>query len=392
MKKLIALLLALIMAFGLVACGGPDQPGAGDNPAQGSAPVGDDANVQEEIAKMAETAGWSEAALSSGILDTITQFVEVDKNYTIRLGTPTAVGEQNYTIELFEAYMEAVTKGKVQVELFPSGQLGSNPQMVQGVLDGSVSGVCLPIDFIASYAPAANITNVPYLFSGSFQAARIFNSTDHMSDYLESCGFWAAGYLYEHTNMIIANRAITGMADFKGVKCFAQGPMTIAALEALGAEPTSVDISEMALSMQTGVINAASAGISIFAAQNLQENAGYVNKVYTKPIIAGLFFGEEFKSTLSDEMVELIEQAAQLVINEYEYEYIKGRLTSSAETVLAKAELVVPSAEFEAELETALSGILDMYLGLDDACQGMYDAMVTEIEADNAKGGEVFEW
>lgn len=397
-KKMLALLLALSMILALAACGGPTQgnndPTSNPTSNPGSDPTQSvaDGNVQEEIANMAETAGWSETAVNSGILETITAFVDVDKNYTIRIGTPTAVGEQNYTIELFEAYMEAVTKGKIQVELFPSGQLGTNPQMVQNVLDGSLSGVCLPIDFLAGYAPAANITNVPYLFSGSFQATRIFNSTSYMTDYLAGCGFWAAGYLYEHTNMIIADRAIESMGDFKGVKCFAQGPMTIAALEALGATPTSVDLSEMALSMQTGVINAASAGISIFAGQNLQDNAGYVNKLYTKPIVAGLFFGEEFKDSLPGSVVDLINQAAQLVVNEYEYNYIKERLVASADTVLAKAKLVIPSAEFEAEMEEALSGIVGMYLGLDDACQDMYDAMTAEIAADNAAGGEVFDW
>lgn len=63
-------------------------------------------------------------------------------SYIVRIGMPTAGKHfQNFTAEQYKETIEKATNGDIIVEIYPSSQLGTATQMIQGVQDGSIEGV-----------------------------------------------------------------------------------------------------------------------------------------------------------------------------------------------------------------------------------------------------------
>jgi TRAP-type C4-dicarboxylate transport system substrate-binding protein len=71
-----------------------------------------------------------------------------DKTYTIRLGTPTGgKHQQNMTMDEFKKRIEEESDGKITVQLFPTSQLGTAAQMIEGVQGGTIEGVLIPSSY-----------------------------------------------------------------------------------------------------------------------------------------------------------------------------------------------------------------------------------------------------
>jgi len=389
--RLFALVVVLCLCLSLAACGGKT---GGDTKGGGTTPSGTDLTEEEVkaiVQEIADKAAWDDMAYESGIIDRVTEIIPVEGDYTIRIGTPTGGrNEQNYVMALFEAYIEASTAGKVQVELYPASQLGTASQMIQGVLDGSITGVAIPLDYFYTYAPAAGIVSVPFMFTkGSAQAARIFQSDPTMDDYLKSKGFWPIAWLYEHSYTILADRAINSMDDFKGMKIWCLpsvlGQME---LEAYGASPTLMDPSEIALAMQNGTVDGAFTGVTFFSNQGLHESAKYLNKLPMKSLPCVMMFGTQFMEALPENLRNHIVEAGKMIIEDYEKQYITQSIERSVAAILEKCEEVIPSEELLAQMKEATMPIHEYFKSVDEDCAKMYEKMAELIAQDDAAGGE----
>ncbi|WP_313345412.1 TRAP transporter substrate-binding protein DctP [Sedimentibacter sp.] len=60
--------------------------------------------------------------------------------------------------------MEASSNGKIKVEIYPSGQLGTDRSVFEDIQNGSITGmVCNPAVEV-SFVPSANIFDIPFVY------------------------------------------------------------------------------------------------------------------------------------------------------------------------------------------------------------------------------------
>lgn len=405
MRKVLAALLVFLLLFVMAACGtGADSSDASQNTTTDSGGAPDTQQdettsdnpyaglsveaVQAKVAEIAATAEWDAMAVDSGITDSITDLVYLEDDYTIRIGLGTGgKNEQNYTAALFQAYIEALTLGKVQVEIFPAGQLGTTTQMIQGVLEGSITSFIFPLEYLMTYAPASGVSSIPFMFNDSAQAARIFNSDPTMSDYLKECGFYPAGYLYEHSAVLLTDRKIQSLDDFNGMKiwCLAS-TLSQMEIEAYGASPTLMNVSDVALALQNGTIDGTYSGVTLYNAMGFYESASYLHSFPSKSLCGIFLFSTEYMNSLPDEVRTLIDGAAEYVIDNYEKNYVDASINISVSNILSNCEEVNSSEELIADMKAATSDIHEYFKTLDNDCAAMYKTMTELIEADNASG------
>ncbi len=73
--------------------------------------------------------------------------------FTMKLGSSSADdAESNYLAEM-KKVIEADSKGRIEVQLYPRGQLGSQSAMIQGLQLGTIEGIHIPADFFAGVDP-----------------------------------------------------------------------------------------------------------------------------------------------------------------------------------------------------------------------------------------------
>lgn len=149
--------------------------------------------------------------------------------------------------------------GRLKVDVFPSGQLGTGKELVQQVSDDSLDFTIDGPGQFGLWQKPLTIFEVPFV-------ARDWN---HLVKMME--GAWAAGHfkaLAEKQNLrkigspwyygsrhFTTNKvALKSAADAKGLKIrVPESPLYMDMIRALGAAPTPMALAEVYLSLQTGV-------------------------------------------------------------------------------------------------------------------------------------------
>ena len=179
-------------------------------------------------------------------------------NMKVGLGVP----ENHFEVRgmrLFEKYVEEKTGGEIQVDLYPSTQLGSDKEVLESIKVG-IAQMNLPGPAVlGGFVKDATILSLPYLFDTQEIADKVVDGPwgQALSKKLEKAGFVGLGYGdFADRNATNHVRPITKLEDFHGLKLrVMQNPSHIAVFRALGANPTAMALPEVFSACQQGVID-----------------------------------------------------------------------------------------------------------------------------------------
>lgn len=181
---------------------------------------------------------------------------------TLRLATEhpnTSPNSKSFTY--FAEELAKASGGRIEVQLFFGGQLGTHSQTMEQVKIGSLEMAHGGTVHVAGWLPEFSVFMMPFLFR---DRAHLFAVIDgevgkDMFSRLEKVGFKGLYWLDGGSRSTYTKpRPITTPADFKGLKIRVMNdPVQIDAFKALGASPTATAFSEVYSALQTGVIDGA---------------------------------------------------------------------------------------------------------------------------------------
>ena len=218
-KRLTALVLVLVMALSLCACGGDKTDG---NQATGNSDY-------------------------TGPSYTLTL------GHVIADGTPTDEGADHFAQLVSEA-----SGGKIKIEVYPNSALGDNRAMIESVQQGTLDMVLPAVANLAAFTTATKLFDLPFLFKNDAHAEAVLDGevgTKILSD-LESSGlvglaWWLQGWRELTTDNIEFHKA----GDLNGCKMRVQdNEVHIMTWQLLGASPTTLAYSELFTALQQGTI------------------------------------------------------------------------------------------------------------------------------------------
>ena len=151
-------------------------------------------------------------------------------------------------------------RGSLDVQVFPSSQLGSKDQIIDMMLAGMNVITLADGGFFADRgAPDMGITMGPYFFGSWDEAWRLVESSwwADQSKILEEKGLkiLAANWIYgdRHT---LTKRPIRTVDDFRGLKLrVPNNLMQVKGTEVMGASPTPLPLGEVYTALQQGVVD-----------------------------------------------------------------------------------------------------------------------------------------
>jgi tripartite ATP-independent transporter DctP family solute receptor len=163
------------------------------------------------------------------------------------------------SMEFFKEQLEKASNGRIKVELYFSGVLGKEAEVLDLVVTGSVQG-CRGGLFERANKKYLLYT-LPFMFENTDQVIRLMRSDfgDRINEgalengiYIPACGV-AGGFRNITTNV----KPITKPADLKGLKMRTPPiDMTIKTFKALGANPQQVAYTETYMALKNGVVEA----------------------------------------------------------------------------------------------------------------------------------------
>lgn len=180
---------------------------------------------------------------------------------TLRLGFETSLeSPQGVGAKEMAQVANKLSKGRINIELFPDQQLGTGPQMIEMVKKGELDIFQGGAGMFSAMEPRLNVFDIPYLFESVEQAYKVLDSKfgEEMLATLEPHGlkglsFWENG-IRSTTNNV---RPITKPDDIKGLKMCVMpaNPVHVMLWKGLGAEPTPLPFGEIYDKLKRGELD-----------------------------------------------------------------------------------------------------------------------------------------
>ena len=152
------------------------------------------------------------------------------------------------------------SKGRIQIEIFNGGTLGSEAQTLQFVKDGSLDFVVSDPSAGSQFAKELDFFALPFLFHdyvhwqktldgepGKRYAKLIEDKTG-----LKIMGYWGGS----SRNVLSTKKPVLSMDDMKGFRLrLISSPLKVNVWKATGAIPTPIAFMETYLAMKSGVVD-----------------------------------------------------------------------------------------------------------------------------------------
>ena len=255
MKKWIAALLVCSMLLSFTACGNTEVGTDTGNAVE---------QASEKAADQEESTGKEE-------------------QYTLRIGFSTDESDPRVQAsETFKRLVEEQTEGRITVELYADGTLGSDAELIKGVIDSNVDMTVSSAGNFANYVTKVGVSAFPFLFS-DFEAAWEFVDGEEEQQIEEE--------LTEYNIRVLAHfdngfRCVTtseyagpihSVSDMSGIKIRTpENQIVMETLSALGADPYVMDFTKLYDALKNGEFDAQENPIPIIYNSKLYEVQSYL--------------------------------------------------------------------------------------------------------------------
>lgn len=223
-------------------------------------------------------------------------------------------------VTVFKNLVESGTNGSVKVQIFPSGQLGKDAEVLQQVKAGVIQSGIHSTGGFASVYPLISALDVPFAFPNISATYKVFDGPfgDKLAASIEDktglqvLGFGDSGGFFNFTN---SKRPIKTLEDFKGLKIRTMGLDTHKKMiAALGGQPAGIAWSEVYTALQTGVADGQMNPVPIIAFAKFNEVQKYltISRHLFTPYI--WVMNKDFYNSLSDSEKNVVSYAVRSAI------------------------------------------------------------------------------
>jgi tripartite ATP-independent transporter DctP family solute receptor len=201
------------------------------------------------------------------------------------VGAPGSLFAQS--AELFAQRANAKLGNKAKVVVYGSSQLGSDGELLKKLKLGTAD-LALPSTVMTSVAPEFGVFEMPYLVQNRGHAARIADGVIRptLAPIAEKQGYriigvWENGYRHITNN----KKPIVKPEDLQGIKLRVPGGVwRVKMFQAYGAQPSPMELKEVFVALQTGVMDGQENPLTQIYSQKFQEVQKYLSMtghVYT---------------------------------------------------------------------------------------------------------------
>lgn len=289
------------------------------------------------------------------------------------------------SIETFAERVAELSDGRLNVKIFPAGQLGNEKQQLSALQGGLQEMLVTSTTNLSNMNPKFKLLDLPFVFTRYTEADAVTLGPvgEKIIAGLESNGLrglslWENGFR-AFTN---SKHAVKELADFKGLKVRVIGaPVFIDTFTALGANPVPMPFPELYSAMETGTVDAQDNPALAVQSLKFYEVQGHytaTNHIYGAmiPLVSERFF-----KRLSEEDRAALTQAAHDF--GIEQRQILRQADTDAVALLASEggmETVRElTPEAAAELQAAVLPVVEK--NVTDDLRPLYQEMLETIEA-----------
>ncbi|MCR9099922.1 MAG: TRAP transporter substrate-binding protein [bacterium] len=153
------------------------------------------------------------------------------------------------------------SNGQMRIDIYPSGQLGSERQCLELLQIGSLGMTKVSAAVLENFAPRMKVLGLPYLFRDDEHAWAVLNGPIGKDLLLEAQNYWLRGVCFYDAgsrSFYTKDRPVNSPDDLEGLKVRVMNSQTaMQMVKALGGAPTPISFGELYTALQQGVVDGA---------------------------------------------------------------------------------------------------------------------------------------
>jgi tripartite ATP-independent transporter DctP family solute receptor len=257
--------------------------------------------------------------------------------FTIKASIQASTQDEDYIgLLALKNYVEQQSNGRVEVQLYPSGQFcGSVPECIGNLQKGVLELFPSTAGGTGNFFSPAQVIDLPYVFSDDQQAECVLAGPlmDEMRQQVLQQGLNLRLLGVSNTggwrNFATTNKAIHTPKDLKGLK-IRTTPADIQQelVRQLGANPTPISWAELYTALATGVVEGSKNGIQDIIGAKLEEHLKYVILDGHSYMATLWWFSEPVWQSLPTDIQQIVLDGFQLQVNAAN-QYVKDQQENS---------------------------------------------------------------
>ncbi len=244
-----------------------------------------------------------------------TQTIAAD--FTLKLGSVLSPTDPlQIAAEGFKKSVEEKSGGRIEVQLFPSSQLGDTQDMMDQAAAGANVGTFVEASRVSVFVPEFNVLVAPYAFSDVSELAEFVESDTFASwneKLKEKSGLTLLSFnWYQGARHMLTKKPIAKPADLNGVRVRTIGqPLWVETINAMGAVATPLPWAEVYPSLQTGVIDGAEAQPSAIWGAKLYEVIKNVTLTKHIFLMSGMLVSDDWLKSLPADLQTIVTEESK---------------------------------------------------------------------------------
>lgn len=238
------------------------------------------------------------------------------KKITIKFShvtTPESVKGQ--AAEKFKELAEQYTDGRVEVQVFPSGQLYGDTEEMEALMSGNVQMIAPSITKLMSLNPSFQIIDLPFLWKDNQHLYEFWDGElgQQLFDtlkphHIQGLAMWPNGFKHFTSK----NHDLLTPDKFKGVKFrIPSGAMQERQYELLGASAVTIPFNESYIALQQGTVDATENTLDNIYRMKYGEVQDYLTLVGFARVDYAVLANAEFWDSMPEDVRAGVEKALE---------------------------------------------------------------------------------
>ncbi len=176
--------------------------------------------------------------------------------------------------------INAATNGRVNIQVFPSSQLGSDTDMLSQLRSGALEMMTLSGLILSTLVPAASINGIGFAFPDYDTVWKAMDGDlgAYVRGQIAKSGLVAMDRIWDNgfREITTSSKPIRTAADLAGLKIRVPvSPLWTSMFSALGASPTSINFSETYSALQTHIVDGQEQPLNVILTEKIYEVQKY---------------------------------------------------------------------------------------------------------------------
>lgn len=248
---------------------------------------------------------------------------------------------------------EEISDGKLLIQTYPSGQLGSEQQCVELLQIGSLAITKVSSAVMESFTEEYKVLGIPYIFKSKEHSFKVLDGPIGEELLLSTEPFWIRGLCFYDAgarSFYTINTPIHHPDDLEGLKIRVMKSITaMETIKALGGSPTPISWGELYTALQSGVVDGAENNPPSFYTSHHYEVCKYYSLNEHTMVPDVLIISKKIWDDLTDQQRAWLQQAIDESVVKQRVLWEESEKESLKEVEKAGVTIIYPDKEPFAE-------------------------------------------